>query len=370
MNDRKRAWRKVSPVAVLRAAFAGICDDSAINLQLRLIGIYGILGVLNFGTWAWALIAFHDKPSLLGTALLVYGLGLRHAIDADHVAAIDNVTRKLIGENKRPVSVGFFFAIGHSTVVIIVAAAVAGAVKMLGVFESFGQTGAMVSSVISSLFLFAIAAANIAVFLSISRAYRQMRTGGAYTIPDLDSLLDGRGILTRMFRSLFRLVTKSWHMFPLGALFGLGFDTATEVAMFGLTAAQAADGMALHTILIFPLLFAAGMALVDTIDGVLMLQVYSWALVEPMRKIRYNLVITLLSAAVAIIIGASQTLNLVSHQLGLSGWIWDGVSLVTDNLNMLGFLIIGTFMVAWALFFSFSRYRVLHPVNQDLERVS
>ena len=140
--------------------------------------------------------------------------------------------------------------------------------------------------------------------------------------------------------------------------------------MFGLTAAQAADGMALHTILIFPLLFAAGMALVDTIDGVLMLQVYSWALVEPTRKIRYNLVITLLSAAVAIVIGAAQSLSLVGHQFGLSGWIWDAISLVTDNLNTLGFLVVGAFIIAWALFFTFYRYFAPRPANQDLGGVS
>ena len=340
-----------------------ILDDTTPDLRVRLIGIYGILAVPNIGAWLWALVAFHDRPALLGIALVIYGLGLRHAVDADHIAAIDNVTRKLMQDNQRPVSVGFFFAMGHSTIVIVVAAAVAGAASMLSSFQSFEDVGGTISTSISALFLFAIAAMNIVIFFSIYRSYRRVRAGGAYDAADLDLLLNDRGFLARIFRPLFRLVTRSWHMLLLGFLFGLGFDTATEIAMFGVSAAQAAKGVPLEAILVLPVLFAAGMSLVDTTDGVMMLGAYDWAFVKPIRKLYYNMTITLVSVIVAVLIGGIEALGLIGDKLGLAGRFWDAVGALDDNFNGLGFAIVGIFLAAWAFSYLFYRLKGL----DDLE---
>jgi high-affinity nickel-transport protein len=330
-------------------------DESTPGLKARLVSIYTILAILNLGAWLWAFLAFYDKPGLLGVALVVYGLGLRHAVDADHIAAIDNVTRKLMQMKQRPVSVGFFFAIGHSTMVIVVTAAVAGAATMLGGFQSFRNIGGTISTSISAFFLLAIAAMNIVIFLSIYRTYRRVRAGGSYVEEDFDILLNNRGFLARILRPAFRLVTKSWHMFPLGFLFGLGFDTATEVAVFGLSATQAAQGVSFEAILVFPVLFAAGMSLVDTTDGVMMLGAYDWAFVKPMRKLYYNMTITLVSVLVAVLIGGIETLGLIGDKLGFSGGFWDIVGALNDNFNNLGFAIIGVFIAAWVI--SYAIYR-------------
>ncbi len=326
------------------------------EIRARLVAVYGLLAVLNIGAWLWAIVAFRAHPALLGVALVIYGLGLRHAVDADHIAAIDNVTRKLMQENQRPVAVGFFFALGHSAIVIVVAAAVAVAATMLGSFQSFQNVGGVVSTSVSALFLLAIAAMNIVIFTSIYKSYRRVRAGGAYVAEDLDLLLNNRGFLARVFRPLFKLVTRSWHMFPLGFLFGLGFDTATEIAMFGISAAQAAKGLPIEAILVFPVLFAAGMSLVDTTDGVMMLGAYDWAFVKPIRKLYYNMTITLVSVAVALLIGGIEALGLIGDKLGLSGGLWDAVGALNDNFNNLGFVIIGVFVAAWAV--SYLVYKV------------
>lgn len=326
-----------------------LIDASAPDLKTRLVTIYGVLAVLNIGAWIWALIAFRDKPVLLGVALVIYGLGLRHAVDADHIAAIDNVTRKLMQMKQRPVAVGFFFAMGHSTIVVVVAGMVAGAASMLAGFQSFRTIGGTLSTAISALFLFVIATMNIVIFVSIYKSYRRVRAGGTYVEADLDILLNNRGLLSRLFRPLFKLVTRSWHMLPLGFLFGLGFDTATEVAMFGVSAAQVSQGVPIAAILVFPALFAAGMSLIDTTDGVMMLGAYDWAFIKPMRKLYYNMTITLVSVIVAVMIGGIEALGLIADKLALTGGFWDAIGALNDNFNNLGFAIIGIFILAWAL---------------------
>ncbi len=340
-----------------------LLDESAPDLRGRLVTIYAVLIALNLGAWLWALLSFYDKPALLGVALVVYGLGLRHAVDADHIAAIDNVTRKLMQAKQRPVTVGFFFAMGHSTVVIIAAGAVALAASLLDGFDSFQSVSGVIGTAVSALFLFAIAAMNIVILVSIYRSYRQVRRGGAYVEEDLDMLLNNRGFLARIFRPVFRLVTRSWHMFPLGFLFGLGFDTATEVAVFGVSAAQATKGVPFEAILVFPLLFAAGMSLVDTTDGVMMLGAYDWAFVKPIRKLYYNMTITLVSVIVAILIGGIEALGLIGDKLGLSGGFWDAVGALNDNFNNLGFVIIGIFVAAWALSFAIYKAKRLDELD-------
>jgi len=323
-------------------------DERSPTLRGPIIGIYTVLVLANLAVWVWAVLVFCHHPLLLGTALLAYGFGLRHAVDADHIAAIDNVTRKLMQEGKRPVSVGFFFAMGHSTVVILAAAAIAATATTLSThFDQAKAIGGVVGTVVSATFLFAIAAMNLLILRAVWRTFRHVRQGGAYEDEDFDLLLNKRGLLARLFRPLFRLVTTSWHMFPLGFMFGLGFDTATEVALLGISATEAAKGVSIWSIMVFPALFAAGMSLVDTTDGILMLGAYDWAFVKPIRKLYYNMTITLVSVIVAILIGGIEALGLVGDQLGLSGWFWGGIGALNANFNGLGFLIIGVFIAAW-----------------------
>jgi high-affinity nickel-transport protein len=344
--------------------FSDIFDERARSLRGPLIGIYSLLTVANIAIWAWAVLLFRDQPLFLGTALLAYGFGLRHAVDADHIAAIDNVTRKLMQAGRRPVSVGFFFALGHSTVVILAAAGVAATTSMLSThFDAFKSVGGFIGTVVSALFLFAIAAANLAILRSVWRTYRHVRRGGRYVDEDFDILLNSRGLLARLFRPLFGLVTRGWHMFPLGFLFGLGFDTATEVALLGISATQAAKGISIWSIMVFPALFAAGMSLIDTTDGVLMLGAYNWAFVKPIRKLYYNLTITFVSVVVAVLIGGIEALGLIGDQLALSGWFWDGIGALNDNFNSLGFIIIGLFIVAWVGSVIVYRYKRLDDIE-------
>ncbi|MGN6653330.1 HoxN/HupN/NixA family nickel/cobalt transporter [Trinickia sp.] len=326
-------------------------------LRHRVIAIYGVLAVFNIGAWMWAYIAFHAHPLLLSTGLLAYGFGLRHAVDADHIAAIDNVTRKLMQDGQRPVSVGFFFALGHSAVVLIVAAGIAATAAALEHrVEGWKEIGGVVSTSISALFLFLIAAMNIMILRGVWNAFNRVRRGQPYADDDLDLLLNNRGLLARLFRPMFRLVSKPIWMFPLGFLFGLGFDTATEVSLLGLSASQASQGVSIGTVLVFPILFAAGMSLVDTTDGVLMLGAYDWAFVRPIRKLYYNLTITLVSVVVAVLIGGIETLGLLSNRFKPQGRFWDVIGLLNDNFYNLGFVIISVFLFAWVA--SFVVYRV------------
>jgi nickel/cobalt transporter (NiCoT) family protein len=334
------------------------------SIRPRVLGIYSLLIAANLAVWAWALLVFRDQPVLLGTALLAYGFGLRHAVDADHIAAIDNVTRKLMQDGKRPVTVGFFFATGHSTVVILAVLVIAGAVTTLSShFGAFKSVGGAIGTLVSALFLFAIAAMNLVILRGVWRVYRQVRRGGSYEDEDFDMLLNSRGLLARLFRPLFRLITESWHMFPLGFLFGLGFDTATEISLLGLSATQAANGISVWSIMVFPALFAAGMSLIDTTDGVLMLGAYDWAFIKPIRKLYYNLTITLVSVAVAVLIGGIEALGLVGGQLGLSGWFWDGVGGLNDNFGDIGFIVIGVFIVTWIVSVVVYRYKGLDDIE-------
>ena len=337
-------------------------SDGDAKLRSRLFGVYGFLIAANALVWTWALAALHDKPVLLGTAFLAYAFGLRHAVDADHIAAIDNVTRKLMQQRQRPVTVGLYFSLGHSAIIIAMSVAVAFAAKaMTDRFDIMKSVGGVVSTSVSALFLFAIAIVNIIVLISVYKTFQAVKRGEPFVDSDFDLLLNNRGFLSRIFRPLFGLVTKSWHMLPIGFLFGLGFDTASEVALFGISATQAADGVSLGTILVFPLMFTAGMTLVDTTDGVLMLGAYGWAFMKPIRKLYYNMTITAVSVAVAVIVGGLETLNLVGDQLGWTdgGGFWGAIGAINDNFGILGYVIIGIFVAAWLgsiAFYKFKRY--------------
>jgi high-affinity nickel-transport protein len=322
------------------------------GLKSRVACLYAFLIAANGLAWVWAALALKDQPVLMGTALLAYTFGLRHAVDADHIAAIDNVTRKLMQAGNRPIGVGFFFAFGHSTIVLALSVAVAFAATAVseGV-ESIRAVGGMVSTAVSVLFLFAIAAVNIVLLISVVRTFQAVKRGEPFVEEDFDILLNSRGLLARVFRPVFGIVTKSWHMFPLGFLFGLGFDTATEVALFGLSAAEAAHGGSLATILVFPVLFTVGMMLVDTTDGVLMLGAYGWAYMKPIRKLYYNISITAVSVVVALLVGGLEALNLIGDRLGLTDGdgFWGVVGTINANFGTLGYIIIGIFVASWLL---------------------
>jgi high-affinity nickel-transport protein len=327
-----------------------VLNEGGADLRHRLIAVYAVLIGGNILIWLWALVVLGDRPLLLGTALLAYTFGLRHAVDADHIAAIDNVTRKLMQQGQRPVGVGLFFSLGHSAIVVLMSIGVAFAASALtSRFDSMKEVGGVISTIASASFLFAIAFINILVLISVYRTFQAVKRGEPFAEEDFDILLNKRGFLSRIFRPLFKLVTKSWHMFAIGFLFGLGFDTATEVALFGISSAQAANGMSLATIMVFPLLFTAGMTLIDTTDGVLMLGAYGWAFMRPIRKLYYNMTITAVSVVVAVLIGGLETLNLIGDQLGLTdgGGFWGAIGAINDNFGVLGYVIIGIFVLSW-----------------------
>ncbi|MFM0160050.1 HoxN/HupN/NixA family nickel/cobalt transporter [Paraburkholderia sediminicola] len=316
----------------------------------KIAWVYALLLGFNIAAWVVAFVAFRGYPLLLGSCLLAYSFGLRHAVDADHIAAIDNVTRKLMQSGQRPVSVGLMFSLGHSTIVILATIGIAAtAMALQSRMDGMKEVGGVIGTLVSTFFLFAIALLNLIVLRSVLRAFRRVRRGEPYVDEDLDMLLANRGFLARIFRPLFRLVTRSWHMYPLGFLFGLGFDTATEVGLLGISAAGAAQGMSIWSILVFPALFTAGMTLIDTTDGILMLGAYGWAFVKPVRKLYYNITITSISVLVALIVGGIEGLGLLGDQLHLSGGFWQAVGSLNDNFGMIGYVIIGVFLASWLL---------------------
>jgi high-affinity nickel-transport protein len=342
---------------MMPAALFKLFNDRDAELGNKLVGIYGLLITANVLAWVWALIAFRDYPVLVGTAFLAYAFGLRHAVDADHIAAIDNVTRKLMQEGKRPIGVGFFFALGHSTVVVLASAVIALTTSALqGRFDGFKLVGGTIGTLVSAIFLFVVAAANLVILLSVYRTFQDVRHGGAFVEEDLNHLLAQRGVLGRLFRPMFRLISRSWQMYPLGLLFGLGFDTATEIGVLGIAAAQASKGLPIWSIMVFPALFTAGMSLVDTTDGVLMLGAYGWAFTKPIRKLYYNLTITFVSVLVAVLIGGIEALGLLADRLNLEGPFWLYIGTLNDHFGSLGYLIIAIFVLSWLV--SIAVYRL------------
>jgi high-affinity nickel-transport protein len=331
--------------------------DGAAPLRVRVIALYAALIAVNIAVWACALIAFRDYPVLIGTAFLAYSLGLRHAVDADHIAAIDNVTRKMMQEGKRPISIGLFFSLGHSSVVVLASIGIAlTATAFRNELEEFHTIGGIIGTSVSAAFLLLIAAINVVILVNVYRAFQRVKGGASVVDEDLDALLANGGFFARIFRPLFRLIERSWHMYPLGFLFGLGFDTATEVALLSISATEASNGLPIWSILVFPALFTAGMTLIDTTDNVLMVGAYGWAFVKPVRKLYYNLTITFVSVVVAVIVGGIETLALIGSRFGLTGGIWDMVGGLTENFGLLGYLIIVVFVASWVI--SMVIYRV------------
>jgi len=339
-----------------------IFDDKPNDLPPKLIRLSGVVIAANLFTWGWAYATFRNYPLLLATASIAYGFGLRHAVDADHIAAIDNVTRKLMLEGKRPISAGFFFSLGHSTVVFAASLMIASAVGSLRQrFPELTQIGADFGTLISALFLFAIAAINVLVLAEVLRISRLARRGNPRVEEQLDRLLAQRGLLGRLLRRTVRLMSQSWQMYPLGLLFGLGFDTATEIGLLGISAAEASEGLSIWAILVFPALFTARMSLVDTGDGILMVGAYGWAYVNPTRKLWYNLALTAISVGIAVAVGTVEACGLVAEKFGLAESIAGPVSFAADHFGAIGILVIGLFLASWLG--SIVIYRGIEPIG-------
>ncbi|KTD63771.1 high affinity nickel transport protein [Legionella santicrucis] len=325
--------------------------DHKENLRQKIAMMYLFLILFNVVVWFWAFYAFYNSSLLFGAAVMAYSFGLRHAVDADHIAAIDNVTRKLLQEGKQPIGVGFFFSLGHSSVVLIATVIIALSTKafMQSDWAKWHELGSIVCTSCSAIFLLFIALINIMIFFVIYKLFKQIRQGKILTEQDTNELIDQQGFLVKRFRRLINLISHSWQMFPLGLLFGIGFDTATEVGLLGLSASQAAEGISMWSILLFPALFTAGMILIDTSDGVLMLGAYGWAFLNPVRKLYYNLTITLASALVAFLIGGIEALNLIAEKSNFKGPFWVFINQQSERFNSIGFFIILFFILSWVV---------------------
>jgi nickel/cobalt transporter (NiCoT) family protein len=344
-------------------AFWGSLDAGQRRTLFMMATVVGGLHVLGFGILVAVVAPHHYQLGsagafTVGIGMTAYTLGMRHAFDADHISAIDNTTRKLMSEGKRPLSVGFWFSLGHSTIVFALAFLLSIGIKSLSGpvrNDSSGlhQVTGWIGTLVSGTFLYVIAVLNIVILVGIIKVFREMKRG-QYDEAALEEQLNKRGLMNRFLGRLTRAVTKPQQMYPIGVLFGLGFDTATEVALLVLAGGAAGAGLPWYAILCLPVLFAAGMSLLDTIDGSFMNFAYGWALSKPVRKVFYNITITGLSVAVALVIGTIELGGLIASQLSLTGSFWTWFE--TVNLNLLGFLIVGMFVATWAIALSVWRF--------------
>jgi high-affinity nickel-transport protein len=326
-----------------------------------------VITVVGLNVVGWGMLAlaaggnYHINRTEVfgfGTGLLAYTLGMRHAFDADHISAIDNTTRKLLNDGKRPLSVGFFFSLGHSSVVFFLAVVLNFGIRGLDQQvknggSSLQYTTNIVGTLVSAFFLFLIAAINIVILVGILKIFRAMR-GGVYDEAELERQLNSRGLMMRVLGPLSRRVDTPWKMYPIGFLFGLGFDTATEVALLVLAGTAVVGGLPFYAILSLPILFAAGMSLFDTMDGCFMNFAYDWAFAKPVRKVYYNLTITGLSVFVAMFIGGIEALGLLAQDGHLNGGFWSFMQ--NFNINKAGFVIVGVFVLTWMVALAVWRY--------------
>jgi nickel/cobalt transporter (NiCoT) family protein len=343
-------------MAYVRARTRRIADALTPSEWARTGGMAATVIALNVAGWGLLAAAlgghYHITKTEIfgvGTGILAYTLGMRHAFDADHIAAIDNTTRKLVSEGKRPLSVGFFFSLGHSSVVFVLALLLNFGIRALNnQVRADGSTlhnvTGIVGTMVSGTFLFLIAALNVAVLVSIAKVFRQMRLG-SYSDEELEEQLAKRGLMNRFLGPLARRVDTPWKMYPVGLLFGLGFDTATEIALLVMAGSAVVSGLPFYAVLSLPLLFAAGMSLFDTADGCFMNFAYDWAFARPVRKVYYNMTITGLSVFVAFFVGAVEILGLIAQQTHLNGGFWGFMQ--DFNINTAGFVIVGMFVLTW-----------------------
>ena len=314
------------------------------NLILLVVFLIGS----NIVAWLWAFTAFRHNTSLLALSLIAWCYGLRHAVDADHIAAIDSATRKLMQQKKRALTTGAWFSLGHSTIVVLASMGIA---LTTSVFKQhmvwFQNIGGIIGTTVSAAFLLILATINLIIFCQVWKAFRHLKHTGIYDLSTEDVTVSGP--LSWLFRSAFRLVGKDWHMYFVGFLFGLGFDTATEISLLGISASSASNGMSVWSILVFPALFTCGMALIDCLDSILMVEAYGWAFNKPQRKLYYNMTITGTSVIVALFIGGLEGLSLLSDAFSLQGGLWDTVSNLSDHMGNVGFAIIGVFIACWVI---------------------
>jgi high-affinity nickel-transport protein len=341
-----------------RSRLARIRDGLAPAEWARVGGMAATVIGLNVAGWVMLAVALSGHYHIsktgvfgVGTGILAYTLGVRHAFDADHIAAIDNTTRKLVGEGKRPLSTGFFFSLGHSSVVFVLAVLLNFGIR--GLDQQVQNSGShlqyyanIIGTCVSGFFLFLIAALNLVILTGITRVFREMRTG-RYSDAELEEQLNQRGLMNRFLGPLARRVDAPWKMYPIGFLFGLGFDTASEVALLVLAGSAVVSGLPFYAILSLPILFAAGMSLFDTVDGCFMNFAYDWAFARPVRKVYYNLTITGLSVFVAVFVGVVELLGLLAQDTHHSGSFWS--FLQSFNINTAGFVIVGVFVVTWGV---------------------
>lgn len=395
------------------------------KLKRKFIITIGSLVVVNIVVWILAAFVARAYPSLLGAMVVAYTLGLRHAVDADHLAAIDNVTRKLIYQESLkaraegvdtftpPVCVGLFFSLGHSTIVIVASIALAlTATAIKDKFEAFGETGGIIGTSVSAAFLFLIGFINLVVLIQVTRELQAIRRSSEYRYHDplqeiinappktestddieggaikeandkeatketsndhasevvehKDSRFQAGGLFARIFRPLFNVIDRSWKMYPLGVLFGLGFDTATEVGLLGIAATNAQAGFPTVVILIFPALFTAGMSLIDTLDGIIMVKAYGWAFVNPVKKLYYNFIVTLMGVVVAFVVGIAELLALLAEKLDLEGPFWDFFTMLSDHFGTIGYVILGTFIFTWIFAVVFYKYGPIKELEKKV----
>ncbi|HTU96162.1 MAG TPA: HoxN/HupN/NixA family nickel/cobalt transporter [Solirubrobacteraceae bacterium] len=333
--------------ALTRREWRSLAGMGAVVIGLHVVGFVILIVVVAPHHYALG----GSGAFTVGLGLTAYTLGLRHAFDADHISAIDNTTRKLMAERQRPLSVGFWFSLGHSSIVFGLAVLFAVGIRALAApvrnrGSALHHVTSLIGTGVSGGFLYVIAALNLVVLLGILRVFSDMRRG-SFDEAELERQLNSRGLMNRVYGRFARMVRRPWHMYPLGLLFGLGFDTATEVALLFLAAGAAGAGLPFYAILCLPILFAAGMSLLDTIDGSFMNFAYGWAFAAPVRKVFYNLTITGLSVAVAFLVGTAELLGLAAGELGLRGGFWTAVAQL--NINTLGYVIVGLFVATWAI---------------------
>jgi high-affinity nickel-transport protein len=325
-----------------------------VRSKIFLLGL--LLLVFHLVLFVSIVLNAHQYPLLSGLALLAYGLGLRHAVDPDHIAAIDNTTRKLMQDGQQPVAVGFCFAAGHSSIVIVMCALVAMSATFVNRYlPVLKETGSLISTTVSCLFLLAIGIINLIVLMQTYKTWRRLVQGEVLCEQSLEEHLHSQGLFTNILRPLLQVITKSWQMFAIGLLFGLGFDTASEVALLSLSGTTSASGMPFLQLMLVPLSFAAGMSLVDTLDGILMLGAYGWAFLKPVRKLYYNMNITFISAVVALLIGGIEGAQIVSAHFGFTGGFWT----TANNIKIAdwGFYIIAIFLFCWGASVLFYKLR-------------
>ena len=345
-------------------------NQATVNLsrseKIRIAIIFSVLITITAVGFSAAFVIGKIAVVLGGLGIVAYVFGLRHGVDADHIAAIDNTTRKLMQEGKRPYTVGLWFSLGHSTVVVALIIALIFATRAVTTsIPALQSAGAVVGTLVSGSFLWIIGFINAVIVIGIYKIFQTLKQG-KLNQEELDRLLENRGFMNRFFRPLFKVINKPWHIYPVGVLFGLGFDTASEVALIAISVGiGVSTSIPLYYILILPLLFTCGMVTIDTADGVAMRVAYGWAFLNPVRKIYYNLTVTVISVLVAWAIGTIELLQVLSTELNLSGIFWSWLN--TINFEMIGFGIIGIFIMSWLVSFGYWRvkkYDKLEPFNQ------